>query len=90
MVATSRANSSEFQNGALRTSVPTRNRSVACAAATSVGNGATTPRWSAANSVSYPSASMRRHRPANAPADSRVKTFVAKRNSFTSATVPYP
>ena len=52
MVTTSRASSAGFQNGAFSTSVPTFRRSVTAAAATSTGNGASYPRWSAANTVS--------------------------------------
>ncbi len=59
-VAISRASSAGFQNGTLSTSVPSRSRVVAAAAATSIWNGALLPRWSAAKSVSYPSSSTRR------------------------------
>ena len=43
-VAISRASSAGFQNGTLTTSVPTRSRSVAAAAATTAWNGAASPR----------------------------------------------
>ena len=52
VVAISRASRLGFQKGAFSTRVPTRSRSVAAAAATSVGKGAGLPRWSAANTVS--------------------------------------
>ena len=43
-VANPRASSAGFQNGTLTTSVPTRSRSVAAAAATTAWNGAASPR----------------------------------------------
>jgi hypothetical protein len=52
VVITSRARSAGFQKGAFSTRVPTFSRSVAAAAATSAGNGASAPRWSAAKIVS--------------------------------------
>ena len=52
VVAISRASSAGFQNGTFSTSVPTRSRCVASAAATSTGNGAGAPRWSGTNTVS--------------------------------------
>jgi hypothetical protein len=52
VVAISLASSAGFQNSALSTKVPSRIRLVASAAATSKGNGATVPRWSAAKSTS--------------------------------------